>query len=43
MKFTKKMKDLNAFDFGDLILFCESFLKNITILDKFIKKILNIY
>ena len=22
MKFTKKTKDLNAFDFGDLILFC---------------------
>ena len=38
-----KTKDLNAFDFGDLILFCVKLLKNIKILKKYIIIILNIF
>ena len=41
--YQNKTKDLNAFDFGDLILFCVKLLKNTKILKKFIIKILNIY
>ena len=41
--YQEKTKDLNAFDFGDLILFCVKLLKNIKILEKSIKKISSIF
>ena len=41
--YQNKTKDLNAFDFGDLILFCVKLLKNIKILKKYTTITLNIF
>ena len=41
--YQNKTKDLNAFDFGDLILFCVKLLKIIKILEKYIKITLNTF
>ena len=41
--YQNKTKDLNAFDFGDLILFCVKLLKIIKISEKYIKKILSTF
>ena len=41
--YQEKTKDLNAFDFGDLILFCVKLLKNIKIYEKSTIVVLNIF
>ena len=41
--YQNKTKDLNAFDFGDLILFCVKLLKSMRISQSYITKILNIF
>ena len=43
MKFIKKIKDLNAFDFGDLILFCVKLFEDHKDIREIYKKILNIF
>ena len=41
--YQNKTKDLNAFDFGDLILFCVKLFEEHKDIEKFTKKILNIF
>ena len=41
--YQEKLLDLNACDFGDLILHCVKFLKKIVTSTKFIQRSLNIY